>query len=91
MLAVDPESNHVKYSCYIVQQFKHILVFELYMLILQDTWLPPPVILCDHVDSIEKVLPEFFQIIRLRKTTRDPSYDDFLHVSVRVSVGSHRR
>lgn len=61
------------------------------MLILQDTWLPPPVILCDHVDSIEKVLPEFFQIIRLWKTTRDPSYDDFLHVSVRVSVGSHRR
>lgn len=60
-------------------------------LILQDTWLPPPVILCDHVDSIEKVLPEFVQIVRLWKTTRNPRYDDFLHVTVRVSVGSDKK
>lgn len=50
---------------------KPFLVFVLYSVysILQDTWFPPPVILCDHVDSIDKVLPEFFQIVRLWKST----------------------
>lgn len=44
------------------------------------TWFPPPVIFCDHIHSIEKVLPKFFQIVRLWKTTWNSGYNNILHV-----------
>lgn len=56
------------------------------------TWLPPSVILCYHVNPIEEVLPEFLEVVRLRKPARYPGYNNLLHPgNKRATVGGEER
>jgi len=52
------------------------------------TRLPAPVVLRNHVDAVEEVVPEFLQVVRLGQAAGYPRYDDLIHDG---PLWTHRR
>ena len=76
-------------SCLMFMGHNHIQVMERSRGL---TWLPPSVIFCNHVNPIEEVLPEFLEVVWLRKPARYPGYNNLLHPgNKRATVGGERR